>query len=397
MSIIGLALRNIKGNGVRSLIIFLCVLGVAAFFVSTTLVVRGAQNSLSKGLERLGANIVVVPVGAETKMESALLMGKPTQLWMSSDYLNKIANIPGVAAASPQIYLQSLYGASCCAVSEMFLVVFDPATDFTITPWLRKNLGRPLAKGEVVGGSYIFMPAGMKYITLYGYDLTLRGNLEPTGTGLDQTMFLSTETALDMARSSLTTAEQPLVIPAGEVSSIMVKVEPGADPHKVALKMMLDIAGVVPIESPNLFGAFRLQMLGLLRALLVLLSLAWVLSAVLVGLVFSIAANERRREMAVLRALGATRAFVFRSVLIEAVLLAAAAAVLGIVLAAFGIYTFRDYVAASLRMPFLFPSLSSIIVLFIVGVVLSMATVTVAVLVPALRVSKQEPAIAMRE
>jgi len=26
-----------------------------------------------------------------------------------------------------QIYLQSLYGASCCAVSEMFLVVFDPA------------------------------------------------------------------------------------------------------------------------------------------------------------------------------------------------------------------------------------------------------------------------------
>jgi putative ABC transport system permease protein len=109
--------------------IFLCVFGVSAFFLGTTLIVRGAQNSLDRGLERLGADVLVVPQGAEAKVETALLMGKPTEVWMSDSYLTKVAAVPGVASVSPQVYLRSLYGASCCAVSEMFLVVYDPATD----------------------------------------------------------------------------------------------------------------------------------------------------------------------------------------------------------------------------------------------------------------------------
>lgn len=56
--------------------------------------------------------------------------------------------IPGVEAVSPQIYLKSMFDAPCCAVSEMFMVVYEPDTDFTVTPWLEKNLGRPLAPGK---------------------------------------------------------------------------------------------------------------------------------------------------------------------------------------------------------------------------------------------------------
>lgn len=397
MSVIGLAIKNIKGNATRSLTLFLCVLGIASFFVCTSLVVRGAQNSLQKGLERLGADILVVPEGAEAKVETALLMGKPTQVWMSADYLDKVARVPGVASVSPQIYLQSLYGASCCAVSEMFLVVFDPQTDFAITPWLERNLHRSLAVGEVIGGSYIFVPLGDKDIKLYGCGLTLRGNLEPTGTGIDQTMFMTVDTAMAMAKSSITTALQPLEIPEGMISSIMVKVAPGADPHKVALQMLLDVVGVSPIESPNLFGKFREQMLGLLWGFLALLSLAWILSTVLIGLVFSMAANERRREMAVLRALGATRYFIFKSFLAEAGLLAIVAGTLGIILSSLVVYTFKDYIAGSLRMPFLFPSPASFLVLSMTGVALCLLTMAFATFMPALRISKQEPALAMRE
>lgn len=394
---LGLALRNIKGNAIRSLIIFMCILGIAGFFVSTTLIVRGAQDSLDAGLKRLGADIIVVPQGAESKVETALLIGKPTSVWMPADYLGKVAKVSGVESVSPQVYLESMYGSSCCAVSEMFLIVFDPATDFTVTPWLQQNLGRGLAKGEVIGGSYISVPAGDSDIKLYGYHLNLMGNLEPTGTGLDQSLFMTMETAQDMAKSSLTTAERPLEIPSNKISSIMVKVEPGADVRKVALQTMWDVNGVFPIESPNLFGLFRHQMLGLLRVFLVLLILAWVLSVLLIGLVFSIVANERRREMAVMRALGATQWFVFRSILLEAVLLALAAAALGIGLAAFITYILRDAITNSLQMPFLFPSLSSLLVLFAAVGAVSMFTVMVAVFMPAYRISRQEPAVAMRE
>lgn len=397
MNVFQLTLRNIRGNGVRSVIIFLCVLGITGFILSTTLLIRGAEYSLQRGMERMGADILVVPQGAESKVETALLMGRPTEVWMSEDYLQKIANVRGVGAVSPQFYLKSLYGASCCAVSEMFLVVYDPATDFTIKPWLDKKHVTSLGKGEVIGGSYVFMPPGERFITLYGHNLTLKGNLEATGTGLDQTMFMTMETARDMALTSLTKAEQPLTIPPGSISAIMVKVAPGADAHKVALQILLDVVGVFPIESPNLFGTFRQQMTGLLWGFFAILSIASVLAAVLIGLVFSMAANERQRQVAVLRALGATRFYVFGSLVSEAAVLALCGGALGVVLSAFITYVFRDFIARSLRMPFLFPSFSSLTVLFVIGVALSLVTVSLAALVPAIRISRQEPAMAMRE
>jgi putative ABC transport system permease protein len=325
VSILKIALKNIRGNTVKSLTIFLCVLWVAAFFVATTLIVGGAQSSLESGLERLGADILVLPEGAQNTIESALLMGTPVKLWMPEENLGRITQVQGVVKASPQIYLQSLFGAHCCAVSEMFMVVFDPETDFSVTPWLEENLGRGLAKGEVIGGTYVFLPEGEEYIMLYGYNLDLQGTLEPTGIGIDKTLFMTKETATELARWSTKTAIQPLEVPLDSISSVLVRVEPGVDPHAVAVQIAHDVEGVVAIESPNLFGRFRQQMLGLLWVFVVMLSLSYVVSALLIGLVFSMAAHERRREMALLRATGATPLFIFRTLWTEAALLAVAA------------------------------------------------------------------------
>ena len=156
MPLFSLVLKNIRGNAVRSLLAFLCVLGVAAFFTATMVISRGTEDSLQKGLERLGADILVVPYGAQTDIETALLMGKPSHIWMAQNYADRIAAMDGVAAVSTQVYLQSLFQAACCSVSETFLVVYDPATDFTVTPWLKQKLGRGLDTGEVIGGAYIF-------------------------------------------------------------------------------------------------------------------------------------------------------------------------------------------------------------------------------------------------
>jgi putative ABC transport system permease protein len=397
VSILKIALKNIRGNTVKSLTIFLCVLWVAAFFVATTLIVGGAQSSLESGLERLGADILVLPEGAQNTIESALLMGTPVKLWMPEENLGRITQVQGVVKASPQIYLQSLFGAHCCAVSEMFMVVFDPETDFSVTPWLEENLGRGLAKGEVIGGTYVFLPEGEEYIMLYGYNLDLQGTLEPTGIGIDKTLFMTKETATELARWSTKTAIQPLEVPLDSISSVLVRVEPGVDPHAVAVQIAHDVEGVVAIESPNLFGRFRQQMLGLLWVFVVMLSLSYVVSALLIGLVFSMAAHERRREMALLRATGATPLFIFRTLWTEAALLAVAAGTVGIALSSLAVYIFRDYLAASLGMPFLFPSLTALLGLFALALALSLVTVSIGVVVPAYRISRQEPALAMKE
>ena len=397
MQLIRLALKNIRGSGFTSIAIFLAVMSVAGFLLATTLIIAGARYSLDAGLERLGADILVVPEGAEIKIETALVMGKPVDVWMPRDNVQKVANIPGVKAVSPQIYLASMFDSPCCAVSEMFIVVYDPETDFTIAPWLEKNLGRSLAPREVIGGNYIFVPDGSQYIQLYGYDTDLVGNLEPTGTGMDQTLFMTLDTAIAMAESSRTTALMTLNIDPDLISTIMVEAAPEVDPHRVAIQISKDIDGVVPIESPNLFGTFRNQMNGLLWGFFAITVIVWAVTMILIGIVFSMAANERRREMAVLRAVGATRNFIFRSVLTEATLLALGGAVIGIAIAASGLFIFKDMIAGSLKMPFLFPSIPSFISLFGGGVALAIISVALSALIPAIRLSRQELAIAMRE
>lgn len=397
MQLIRLAMKNIRGSGFRSIAILLAVMGVAGLLMSTTIIIKGAQYSLDSGLQRLGADILVVPEGAESKVESALLMGKPTKIWMSERNLSAVAAIPGVESVSPQIYLSSLYGAACCSASEMFVVVYDPNTDFTLNPWLKNNLGRGLSEGEVIGGCYVFVPPGEQFIKIYGSELTLKGNLAPTGTGIDQTLFMTIDTARTIAASSATLAEQPLTIPEEQISTIMVKVVPGADAHKVALNIFKDTKGLWPIESPNLFGTFRSQMNGLLWGFFALSLIVWVLAMVLVGIIFSMAANERCREMAVLRAVGATRGFIFRLVLTEAALLAISGAAAGITLSGLVLLNLQDFIAGSLKMPFLFPSIPSFVGMFTGGVALAIVAVSLAALIPAYRISRQEPAIAMRE
>jgi putative ABC transport system permease protein len=181
------------------------------------------------------------------------------------------------------------------------------------------------------------------------------------------------------------------------ISTIMVKVAPEFDTHRVAIQIRNDTAGMVPMESPNLFGSFRNQMNGLLWGFFAITVIVWIATMILIGILFSVVANERRREMAVLRAVGATRNFIFRSILTEAALLGLGGATIGIAIAALSLYIFKDYIAGSLEMPFLFPSIPSFIGLFSGGVALAIVSVALSALIPAIRLSRQELAIAMRE
>ena len=397
MNAFQLALKNISGNAFRNIVVALCATLVSAFVLFTTLVMRGAEASLRLTIDRLGADIVVVPEGSEEKVESALLMGIPARFWMPKDNLAKIAAIQDVEVVSPQLFLVTLSGASCCSVSEMFMIAYDPASDFTIQPWLKQELGDGLRLGEVVGGSYISATEGKQNIKVYGYLVTLKTNMEPTGTGLDQSMFLTFDTAYDIASKSQVQAESPLTIPPDSISAALIKVKPGGDPHAVAVQIMQNVPGVTPIESSNLFQSYRKQMTGLLGSILAILGVTWGLSIVLIGLVFSMAANERRKELGVLRALGATRRFVFQSLLAESSILAFFGGANGVVLASLSVYLFRKLIMVSLDIPFVLPSPVSLMIQIGVGMLLAMFSVNLAALIPAYKISRQDPAIAMRE
>ena len=111
----------------------------------------------------------------------------------------------------------------------------------------------------------------------------------------------------------------------------------------------------------------------------------------------AMAAYERRRQLGVLRALGATRRFVMQTLLTEAGMLALAGGLLGVLLATLAIYFLRRPIVNNFGIPFLFPAFPTLLSQIAVGLLLALVSVTLAALVPAYRISHEEPADAMRE
>jgi len=221
-----------------------CTALVAGLIIFSYLLVNGSQESLTRVTQRLGADIAVIPAGNQIIVEEALLMGNPISVWMPRAVVNEIASIQGVEVVSPQLFLSTMRGASCCTVSDMFMVAYDPATDFTIRPWLKDNLDTDLKLGQAIGGTYITYTAGRDDILVYGYEIDLVGSLESTGSGLDQSLFFTYDTAVDIARLSPMRAEAALVLSPDSISTALVRISAGEDPYKLADEIESRVRGV---------------------------------------------------------------------------------------------------------------------------------------------------------
>jgi putative ABC transport system permease protein len=398
MSLSRLAVKNIAGSLFRSGAVFLCAALVAGLGLAATLVVLGAENSLQTNLNRMGADLLVFPWGiVNQKAESAHLMSTATQLWMPRSDLDRIAQVEGVAAVTPQLYLATLRDSPFSARPELFLMAYEPATDFVVEPWLEQELSGGLGLGEAIAGSYVSAPDGGQTVSVYGYDLKLAGRLGPTGSDLDQSLFVTFDTAQDILRHTQDANPPPFKIAPGSITTAMVKVALGSDTHDVSVRVMEQVPGVVPIESAGLFQTQRTQMIGLLRTVLIMLSVTWILSMLFMGLAFSLAVNERRRQIGVLRALGASQAMVLKSLLAESALLALAGGLAGNLVAILLIAPLRDQITRLAGVPLLLPAPVAFLGLILGGLLLALASVTLAAYLPAIRISRQEPALVMRE
>ncbi len=398
MRLVYLVRQSISGRAYRSGLIVGFILVLAAFLMSATLLAKSIRHSLQVGRQRLGADIVVVPSGKETEAQTALLLGKPVSgVWMPAENVDRISRVEGVAQTSPQLYLETLTGAACCSAWDMFIIAFDPETDFTITPWLKEKLKRPIGLREVVGGDWVSVPVGAQKIMIYGVHVDLAAKLEPTGIGFDQTMFLTFDTAREIAKESFTTAVRPLEIPEGKISAVQVKVKENYAIDEVAKLINSAIPGTYALASLELTRSVHRQTEGLFRMLFLGLTAVWILAVVLSSLLFSLMVNERRREIGLLRAVGANRNFIFKLFLTESGILALGGGLMGVVLATLFVHLFRFYLMRSTGLPLLTPPLPSLLGFMSACLVMALILSLPALLYPAVRASRIDPAAAMRE
>ena len=398
MNLQRLVLRNILGSLYRSGAILVCAILVAGLSLSATLIVQGAQSGLRRNLSRMGADIIVIPWGTmSVDLDTAHLAGMMTERWMPKIYMDRLMSVQGIEVVSPQLYLATMEDSPYSSLPELYLVAYDPATDFVLKPWLEHDPIGTLRLGEAVGGSAVSDPDGDQKIQIYGYPIRLIRTLEETGTDADQSLFITFDTAQAIADAMQHQPKPAFEIAPESISTAMVKVRLGSDPHEIAVRILELVPGVVPIESTGFFQTQRAQVVGLLRTVLILAALTWSLATLFMGLVFSLAANERSREIAMLRALGATKPVILKTLLLEGVVLAVTGGVTGIGLAVLAAGLFGEQIAQATGIHITLPGPLALAGWAAAGLVLAIGSVTLAAWLPASRLSQQEPALAMRE
>jgi putative ABC transport system permease protein len=395
MKITTLARKNLKRKSARTWLLLAIVAVVSCTLFSATLFLKSINNALRLGTYRLGADILVVPKESETVAREALLSGHPTQFVMDRAILDRVRAVDGVKAVTPQLFIQPT-SFTCCFNVDVFLVAFDPDTDFTVRPWLKKHLGRPLSVGEVITGRQIPVVPGNE-IPFFGTGFRVAGTMEPTGMDFfDRGAFMSMESAYRMAENSRGAAVKPLEIGRDKISTVLVQIRDDMTPDRVAIRIEHDIEGVRAIASDTVISTVRRQLSGLIRAIFAISIILWAIVLLIMAFAFSMIVNERRREIGLLRAMGAARGQLARVILTEAGLLSTVGGAAGVALG-FGILlSFKELMLHRLRLPYLFPPPADLVMLTAGAVVIALLTGLLSALLPAWSAVRTEPYEAIR-
>ena len=117
----------------------------------------------------------------------------------------------------------------------------------------------------------------------------------------------------------------------------------------------------------------------------------------MIGAIFMMSVNERRREIGLLRAIGSTSRFLFGLITLEGAILSVIGGLLGIVAGGFVVYVFGGFMSKALNLRFIWPSLAQMGILGIEAVGVALVIGIAASAYPAYTSSKMEPYSAIRE
>lgn len=396
ISLLRLSLRNLQRKMIRSMLLLLAVAAVTGTLFGTTIFITGMQNALHLGTYRLGADVLVVPEQYETQAKNALLAGEPTSFYMDRSVYDKVLQVEGVKRASPQLFIQPSQF-TCCFSVDVFLVAFDPLTDFTITPWLESDKQNRLSANHVIAGRSIPVIAGTR-MPFFGSPFVVSGTMEPTGMKFfDQSIFMTMDAAYRMAAESKGKAVKPLDLDESRISAVLVQADDKIAADRLAIRIAHAVDGVRAIASDEVTSTVRRQLAGLMHGIVVVCSVLWVLALLMIGFAFYMIVNERQREFGLLRGMGAQRSHIFLLIIMEAVFLSFAGGVVGLAIGGVLLSGFEDIMANSLSLPYLLPSVAVLRELVAAALVFAVLTGLLSSLVPAIVASRLDPYEAIRK
>src|SRR5256712_1635911 len=323
-----LIIRDLRGTRFRTISVLISVAVLVSLCFSTSVLGAGGREASLAGSEKFGADMMILPpvLPATFSYEYAtgpIFVVERPEGYLNGSVVDDLLRLPGVAPASPQLFVADLNGSITGPPSR--LVAFDPGTDFVVRAWLNDTL-TGLQGDEAVAGPNTNLSVGNE-VRYDGLGLKIVAVLHPTNSSLDQTILFPIQAAY-----TLPGFNGGLNSTGGEVSAVMLKLAPDASLRVVESEVKNELGSFRVVEASGLVSRVSVDTTGIASYEL----LAEVVMAasvfLLVALVFSMTTNERGRQLGVMRSLGATRRFVFVNVFKEAGLVASVGSALGLVL-----------------------------------------------------------------
>ena len=393
-----LPVKNLLRRPGRTAALVLLTAFLALSVFGGSVVVRSLRSGLDSLEARLGADIIVMPATAESKVsfKSMLLQGTTGAFYMDASVLDRVREVEGVEIAAPQTFLASLK-ADCCAV-KVQVIGIDPAVDFTVKPWIDRSTSRALGEMEVAVGCDVTADVG-ENLRIYDLNTHVVAKLAETGTGLDTAVYCTLDTMkLLLAAAEEKSVSHKITSDTSElISAVYVKVAEGYDVGKVNNALNGHVRKVTAVRARSMFTDVSDSLTGISRTVALLIGAVWALAFVILLIAYAMMVNERRREFAVLRLLGASRGGLARLMLAESALCSLVGGLVGVGIAALAVFPFATLIETRLGLPYLTPP---------AGVVLALAagTLMATLLVGALasgwcawRLSRTDAGIALRE
>jgi putative ABC transport system permease protein len=367
---------------------------------ATQVFVQGVAQAVEVGTERLGADMIVVPVGSGRSAQSYLLSGQANSFYMNDSVLQQVRTLPEVEKASPQIFLTTLQYAPCCVTGNLQVVGIDPSTDFTITPWLTTPLRKPLNSSEGIIGHQVFFVFGLIEPYFFGKTYTIVGQLQRMELGLDNSFFISIDAARGIIQANnegLLPRKLPINVGVNQISDVVVKLKPGTDLVLAANHVKNSIRGVDVVTTSDMTRTVQSQLTSLIQSIYIAAGATWMITVVMIAAIFSMSVNERGREIGLLRALGSTRSFVLALITLEGIMLTIIGGVLGIITGWIIIYDYGSFTSEAMQLTFDWPSVPQIAILIVESIAIATAIGVLASAYPAYKSSRMEPYAAIRQ
>lgn len=300
-----LVASNIRQRPLRSAISIVGVaLGVALVMIFTGLT-RGMSNDLQRRSSNVRGEIIF------TRKGSIQLTSSATNL--STKYVERLQQIEGVEAVTPVI--RHIYASGGIGFDQIEGVEWN---DFSRMNGIQIVNGRgPIANDEVVIDQ-----------TKASRNHPVGSTIKIFGDKLYKVVGIYSPESGARAKVTLASLQETLETP-GKCTYILIKAKPNIDPATVAKRIDQQLEGNSVQLTRDVFASVENSIPSLGIFLRVLVGLAAVVSALVVMLAMHTTITERTREIGILKAMGASRAYIISEIEREALMISALGLVVG--------------------------------------------------------------------